>query len=285
MFTEQPGPIIKTDGYAEDFVVVRGESTYAAYYTEGTEREQLLCVACSKSPVGPFEPTVLKIYHNSMRLGSVIQPCAQTNWKWRIYFNRLYMYDARTVAYIESKGPIGPWDEETPCNLPHGEGFDLFGRQNSFYVQPCCRIVNGKFFMVVNRCVRTPNRSVDTSFIDSFISDDGVNFHRYKTPLISPRPGTVFASKIGNPYYYHEGDRIYVVAEGNANSQGWKLFCFELHYNDMITHEKPLINDRDILANPSLEKFDDLYYLYYGRFDGKQYRQYVATGSQLWTTT
>jgi hypothetical protein len=281
-FVSKPEPIFVGEGYAEDFVVGSGvDGRYYASFTMGVEHEQYLCEAVSDTPDGPFDVHEKNIYRYPMRLGSIIDPCPFTNMTVRTYHNRLYTYDHRTIAFIDGNG------NETPCNLPYPPDHDLFGRKDSFYVQPCCRLVNGVFFMVVNRVIRTPDRSLNTSVIDSFVSKDGVNFAPYRCPLIEPRPGTLFSQKIGNPYFYFEKDTIHVIAEGSNGCNGWQLFRFELRYRDMVTHEKALINDTDILANPSLEKFGDKYYLYYGKYDlkEKKYKTFVAVSDDLWTST
>ena len=226
-FSRIPHSIFDGPGYSEDFVVVkRSSDNYIAFHTSGTEQEQRLHIAFANNPLGPFEGSYKPIYPSKMRLGSIVSPCEQTNGKWRLYFNRIYDYNSRTLSFIESDS-LEQWHNETCLNVHYKFDTCLFDDERSFFVQPCCRIVNGVFFLIVNRVVRTLDRSVDYSVVDSFISYDGINFMPYKTPLIKPKLDTLYSKKIGNPYFIYKDGMINIFAEGNGGGE-WHLFNFEL---------------------------------------------------------
>jgi hypothetical protein len=264
--------------YSEDFIVVKKDNEYIAFYTKGSEQYQQLYSARSSTPDGEFiSISTCPLHTSKMRLGSIIPPCEHTNNKWRLYYNKLFNYDNRTIAYIESMD-LNIWENETLIDMEIPIKKDLFGRKDAIIVQPCCRIVNGVFFLIVNKAIRTPDRSIDTSVIDSYISVDGIHFYPYKTPLISPIPGTLLSKKIGNPYFIFDEGKINIFAEGN-DGPGWHLFNFILHNDNITCNNTPLINSNEILANPSIEKFNDIYYLYYGKYIKDSYKIFVAIGN------
>jgi hypothetical protein len=88
-------------------------------------------------------------------------------------------------------------------------------------------------------------------------------------------PDTLMSKKIGNPYFICDDNEIHIFAEG-TNDGGWHLFYFSL-YNNIISRPVLLINNYDILANPSMEKFGDVFYLYYGKYIKHSYKVFVAT--------
>ena len=274
--------VFETEQYSEDFIVVKGRNTtinapYLAFYTKGTEQEQRLWVATASDPIGPFTERKGPLYPSMMRLGSIILPCEQTDWKWRLYFSRTFSYYARVVCFIESNNLVD-WHNETILNMNFNHAMSLFGKERSLFVQPCCRLVEDIFLLLINRVTIDQSRSVDFSCVDSFVSYGGLNFMPYKLSIITPNPGAEFSKKVGNPYFIYHNRKVDIFVEGNAGP-GWHIFNFEL-VDDVIKGDNRRWFDDSILANPSIEIFDGVYYLYYGRYDGTKYRVYVAVGKE-----
>lgn len=240
------------DSYTENFIVIYNEndSLYYAFFTYGFESYQKIGMACSHTPCGPFinQHHISPIINNSTRLGSIIAPCELTNNKWRLYFNIIINKDVRTINYIESSNLI-TWSNEYVVNLPKVQGY---------FAQPYVQIVNDEFIMMVTY--------VEDNIIsvNHYVSNDGLTFtQRFKNPFIKPKKDTKYSEGIASPSFYYEDGIYNIFLEGKENNEDWRLFFASQDKNDIVVYETSLTEKNT--ANPFITKFNDVYYLYYGK--------------------
>ncbi len=269
IFTGNPG---NWDSMIEDFVVVKNNGKYYAFYSGGVDYNFLngIGLAVSKNPLGPFtrcgnEPIISNYQYT--RLGSVIR----VGKKWRLY----YSIGRGNVVICESDD-LKNWDK---INLVVEDA-----------IQPCCQIFKGKYLLLATDVKKKEN--IKERGILALSSKDGVNFDIMKK-IITMKNDTEYSHGLSNPSFIVEENKVRIFFEGRKQEFvgkdkgicGWKIF--EAIWDGIGEAE---INDDSILppssgwdgvqtANPNIAKLDGKHYLYYS--GGHPFRLGVAMGVKI----